>query len=277
MAFELGSRLDANLPLAEYLKTAAGLFSTLELHSDPGCLSPFLTYNHAQRKTIRIYQERFQFRLTMHAPFRECRLGALDEEIRAISLKKILNAMHLASELQIKLITFHPTSLEPDSPDRYREVAKREEEAIAALLKEAQKLAQVLLIENMPGDPRFHPSAADGVRLQELLWLFPETEFGLTIDIGYALQARVAIDAFLKMERVRHFHLHENDRLRDCHLPINTNLRWWSGLIKKLAANFPEATAILEMNSLDEQLISRNFLKNSLKKRFGGTDRLLQL
>jgi sugar phosphate isomerase/epimerase len=271
MPFSLGSRLVSNLPLAEYLKTVVGGFRTIELPSDPRFLSPHFAYTPAQKKTLRIYRERYQFNLTMHAPFIDCRLGALATEERELAFRKIQSAMQLASELEIRLFTFHPTTLEPESPENYRENYRLEEESISRLLKEAKKLGLVMLIENMPSEPKFHLNTADGSRYQELLWLFPEPEFGLTIDIGHALQAGIVIESLLRMDRVKHFHLHDNDRCVDRHWLITSNLDWWSKLIKKLTKNYPEATGILEMLQLDDQLQSyynlKPFLKAPAKRR----------
>ena len=233
MSFGLGSKFVSNIPLAEYLNTIASEFRTVELHADPRALSPYFTFNTAQKQAIRIYQDRYKFSLTMHAPFGDCRLGAVIREERQIAYNKILTSMQLASELHIKLITFHPCLLSPE--ESYPEMARWEEESIAGLLKEAKKLGQTLLLENMPGNPAYHQSATDGSRFQELLWMFPESEFGLTIDVGHALHAKIPIDSLLKMDRIRHFHFHENDRTADQHFPITTNLRWWSKTIKKIS------------------------------------------
>ncbi|HOJ77810.1 MAG TPA: sugar phosphate isomerase/epimerase family protein [Bacillota bacterium] len=265
MPFNLGSRIITNIPLAEYLATVAGNFRTIELHADPRYLTPHFTYNQSQKQTLRIYQERYQFNFTMHAPFVGCRLGSVDPTLRELSYSKILNCMRLAAELQIKLITFHPTTLDPNLPDHI-ENHRYEEEAIGRLLNEARKLGVKLLIENMPADPDYHPGTADGSRFQELLWLFPEPEFGLTLDIGHALQANVAIDSLLMMDRVSHFHFHDNDRLLDRHFPITANLTWWGDLIKKISKQYPNTTAILEMTQLNDQILSLNNLNQYLKK-----------
>lgn len=266
MPFSLGSRLVANLPLTEYLKIVIGGFRTIELPSDPCLLSPHFRYATTQRQILRIYQKHYQFNLTMHAPFIDCPLGALDQTRRQLAFEKILNAMRVASELEIAYLTFHPTPLEPDTPLDYRENYRREEEALARLLRYAKQLGLSLLMENMPLDPRFHVNTSDGSRCQELLWLFPENEFGLTIDVGHALQAGVSMDSLLKMDRIRHFHFHDNDRSLDQHQPITNNLSWWSKLVKKVSKKFPSATAILEMNRLEDQLTSYTGLKPFLKQ-----------
>lgn len=265
MPFCLGSRLVTNLPLTEYLKTAAGGFRTIEIPSDPCLLSPYFKYTPAQRHALRIYQKQYQYTLTMHAPFIDCPLGALDPIRRQLVFEKMLNAMRVASELEITYFTFHPTTLDPEATSDYRENYRREEEALACLLREAKQLGLVLLMENMPLDSKFHVNTSDGSRCQELLWLFPENEFGLTIDVGHALQAGVSVDSLLKMERIRHFHLHENNRRFDGHLAITNDLAWWSRLVKKIAKKFPTASGILEMNRLEDQLTSYSYLKPLLK------------
>jgi sugar phosphate isomerase/epimerase len=267
MSLCLGSRFTARQPLAEYLSIAAQFFRAIELPTDPKHLSPYFTYTTHQKKALRIYQKRYQFQLTMHAPFVDCRLGALEPEKRQLSLIKILAAMQLAADLEIKWLTCHPCSLEPDAPERYAENCCYEEDSLAYLLKKAQRLGVNLLLENMPLLPIFHHSTCDGSRLQELLWLFPESQFGITVDLGHALQAKVKIDSLLKLERVRHFHLHENGRQSDVHLPITANLVWWHKILTRLAKEFPDTVGILEMDQLFDQLNSLQCLQTPPNKK----------
>lgn len=262
MPFTLGSRLVGNQALTDYLKEAVLHFKAIELHADPRYLSPNFAFTTAEKKAIRIYQERYQFRLTMHAPFINIRLGAIDPEERQLALSKVLNSLRLASDLEINLVTFHPCTFEPGAPEKFQENCRFEEESIAFLLTEAKNLGITLCLENMPKVLGYHPCTTDGSRFQELLWLFQDREFGFTIDIGHALQAGVPVESLLKMERIRHFHLHENDRCLDQHRPIQENLIWWDKLLKNLARKFPETIGILEMIRLEEQIASLANLKN---------------
>jgi hypothetical protein len=72
------------------------------------------------------------------------------------------------------------------------------------------------------------------------------------------------------MERVRHFHFHENDRVSDLHLPIQKNLDWWAKLLKNLSKKFPEAAGIIELADIKGQLESFNNLSKSLPKQSSG-------
>lgn len=268
MAFCLGSRLVSNLPLTDYLREAVQHFTVLELQADPKYFSINFSFTENERKALRIYQDRFHFQLTMHAPFVNMHLGSLQLEERQLSLNIFLNTMHISADLGIQLITFHPNPIKPEmTEEQYHESCLFEEGSLSILLKEAQKLGLTLLIENMPNTPEYHPGTRDGSRFQELLWLFPGPEFGLTFDIGHALQAGVAVEAFLKMERLRHFHVHDNDRVNDAHLPIQNNLEWWGKLLKGLVKKFPEAVGILELASMKEQIESLNNLRKFLPKQ----------
>lgn len=264
MALCLGSRIVANRPLTDYLKAAVLHFKVIELQADPHYFSPNYTLTANEKNIIRIYQERYGFQLTMHAPFKNIRLGALDFDERQLAITIFLNTIRIAAEFNIELITFHPCTIEPGKPEIYQENCLFEEGSLAILLNEAKKHGISLLMENMPMAAEFHPKTCDGTRLQELLWLFAGLEFGITIDVGHALQAQVPLDSFLKMERVRHFHFHENDRLLDQHQPILSNQDWWEKAVKTIARNYPQAAAILEMNSLEEQIESCQNLNRML-------------
>jgi sugar phosphate isomerase/epimerase len=256
MAFCLGSRIIANRPLTDYLKAAVLHFKVIELQADPHYFSPNYTLTANEKNIIRIYQERYGFQLTMHAPFKNIRLGALDYSERQLAINIMLNTIRIAAEFNIELITFHPCTIEPGQLEVYQENCLYEEGSLAILLNEAKKHGISLLMENMPLGEEYHPKTCDGTRFQELLWLFAGSEFGLTIDLGHALQAQVSLDSLLKMERIRHFHFHENDRQHDQHQPILSNLDWWEKTIKIIARNYPQAGAILEMNTLEEQIES---------------------
>ena len=271
MSFCLGTRLTTNLPLANYLKETVLKFRALELPAEPRFLSPHFAFTDSEKKVLGIFRKRYAFRMTLHAPFIDIRLGARDAEERSLSYAKILNAIRLAAEMEIALVTFHPDAVAPEPAASYEEDCRREEEALSRLLPEAHRLGVILLIENMPRLPEYHPKTCDGSRIQELFWLFPETELGMTLDIGHALQAGVAPEALLRAGRVRHFHLHENDRCLDRHFAIRSNLEWWGKLLKKIAAKHPDTVGILEMNLLEEQLESREnllrFLPNHPPRR----------
>ncbi len=256
MAFCLGSRIIANRPLTDYLKEAVLYFNVIELQADPRYFSPNYTLTVNEKKIIRIYQERYGFQLTLHAPFEHIRLGAVDFDERQLAINIILNTIRTAADLNISLITFHPCSVEPGKPDIYHENCLLEEGSLSILLTEAKKSGVTLLMENMPSTPEFHPKTCDGSRFQELLWLFTGPEFGLTIDIGHALQANVSIESLLKMERIRHFHFHENELQLDKHSPIKSNLGQWEKMVKNIAKKFPHTAAIMEMNTLEEQIES---------------------
>jgi sugar phosphate isomerase/epimerase len=267
MSICLGSRFTAQQPLVEYLNKIAPHFRALELSAEPKHLSPYFTYSVSQKKALRIYKKHYQFHLSMHAPFIDCRLGALDPEERQLSRIRILAAMQLAADLEVKHLTFHPCTLETGAPERYMENCCHEEDNLAYLLKKAQSLGVNLLMENMPQLPIFHSSTCDGSRLQELLWLFPETQFGLTLDLSHALQAKIKIESLLKLERVRHFHLHENDREANFHLPITGNLIWWHKLLNQLNKEFSGKVGILEMDRIADQLTSSRNLQTPPRQK----------
>jgi sugar phosphate isomerase/epimerase len=270
MAFCFGSRMVGNVPLSNYLRETVQYFPVIELQSDPKFFSSNFGFTANERSALKIYQDRFHFQLTMHAPYSNINLGALSNEERQLGMRIFENTIQISADLGIKLITFHPIPLVPGmTPEQYREACLLEEDSIAQLLKEARKSGVALLMENMPALSEYPPCTRDGARFQELLWLFPEPEFGLTIDVGHALQAGINTDALLKMERIRHFHFHDNNRIEDLHQPILQDLAWWGKLIKGLAKRFPDAAAILEITSLNEQLDSYKNLAKFLPKQGG--------
>ncbi len=264
MAFSLGSRLTSNLPLAEYLAEVASCFRWVEIPTDPRFLSPHFPLNKGSKITLRAYRLQYHFQYSIHAPF--VNIGAPESEERLLAIHKFLSAIQIAADLEAPFLTFHPANFRPETGATYEEICRQEADSIALLLQKARVLGVSLFMENMPAAPEFHPDAANGTRLRQLLRLFPEPEFGVTIDIGHALQARADFDVLLGLERIRHFHFHENDRLTDKHLRIIGHLDWWQGLLKQLNERFPQTVGILEMNHLVDQLESFERLKPFLAR-----------
>ncbi len=264
MSFIFGSRLVTNQSLIDYLKFVAPRFKAIELPTDQRLLNANFGFTSPEQQLIKNYQKRYHFKLTIHAPLFNLRLGALDSEIRNTSVAMLKQTIKDAAALNAQVVTFHPCILEPGQPEKYPENCAYEAENIANLLQLATSYGIKLAIENMPRVPEFHPHASDGTRLKELFALFPE--LGMTLDVGHALQAKVELDELLKLKQICHFHLHENDRISDRHFAIETNLPWWQELASQLATNFPNAIGIFEMSELEEQLTSYQNLADSLNR-----------
>jgi sugar phosphate isomerase/epimerase len=150
---------------------------------------------------------------TVHAPFADLNPGAVDEDVRSITVEKLKKAIHLANALGAKTIVCH------GNYDKWRYDGHEEiwfDRSITTwtdLLGEAGDLP--VLIENIFDD---NPSA-----LISLMGYFSEKNLWFCFDTGhFNLFSTLPLDAWLVplKNKIREFHIHDNYGKKDDHLPI---------------------------------------------------------
>ena len=82
--------------------------------------------------------------------------------------------------------------------------------------------------------------SALGDRPEEFDWLManlPPEHVGMTLDLGHA-HINGHLDEFMDrpFDRVFNMHLHDNDGLKDLHLPLGKGSIPWSGVLRRIAA-----------------------------------------
>jgi sugar phosphate isomerase/epimerase len=122
------------------------------------------------------------------------------------------------------------------------------------LHKEASNRGLELLVENFN---------ASSFSIKEFKMLFSEFDMGMTLDIGHASTSDGEgmanyVQQFKK--RIKHVHLHDNDRRSDQHLPLGAGKIDIPKAVAELKS-FYDGTITLEVHSHD-----RDFLKGSREK-----------
>lgn len=168
--------------------------------------------------------------LSFHAPFMDLCPGAIDTDIRDITLRRFHQTLDIAEILKPKCIVFHSgyekwkyalrTELWlTNSLPAWREINDR-----------ASSVGSRVAIENIFED---EPS-----NLKELLDEIKSENFGICFDTGhFNLFSTQSIEHWLDKigDRIIELHLHDNDKSADQHLPIGDgtfNFKRFFSLIK---------------------------------------------
>ena len=158
-----------------------------------------------------------------------------------------------ASQLGAKMVTLHTEFMPSGIQDRQVHVAKTID-TVKRLHGEAAQRGLELLVEN---------AWASSFSIKEFGLLFSEVDAGMTLDVGHASVADgEGVESYVKQfrKRIRHVHLHDNNRREDQHLPLGAGKINIEKCVKELKS-FYDGTITLEVHSED-----RDYLQMSRDK-----------
>lgn len=175
------------------------------------------------------------------------------QRIQEAITAEFCHALDTAVLLGAKKATVHTEFMAPGIQERPVHVAKTIE-TVKKLHKEASDRGLELLVENYN---------AGSLSIREFGLLFSEVDTGMTLDVGHAFTADgEGMDNYVKQfrRRIKHVHLHDNDRRADQHLPLGAGKIDIARCVKELKS-FYDGTITLEVHSSD-----REYLKGSREK-----------
>jgi sugar phosphate isomerase/epimerase len=175
------------------------------------------------------------------------------QSVQEAIMREFCRAFDVASELGAKKATIHTEFLPSGIQERQVHTA-RTIENVKRLGKEASDRNLELLVENF---------SASSFSIKEFKQLFSDSDLGMTLDVGHAFTADgEGFDNYLAQfkKKVKHVHLHDNDRRSDQHLPLGTGKIDIARVVKELRG-FYDGTITLEVHSQD-----REYLKISREK-----------
>ena len=173
--------------------------------------------------------------------------------IQEAILLEFCRAFDAASELGAKKVTLHSEFMPSGIQERQVHTAKTIE-SIRKLSNEAEGRGLELLVENFN---------ASSFSIKEFKQLFSEVDIGMTFDVGHAFTANgEGMENYLAQfrKRIKHVHLHDNDRRSDQHLPLGAGKVDVARAVKELKT-FYDGTITLEVHSAD-----RDYLRISREK-----------
>jgi len=153
-------------------------------------------------------------RTTLHAPYMDLNLGARDEDVRRISVEKVLSSIKLVLPFKPLMIVCHPGYFDYNYSFNYSVWAEMAYRSFNEIGEECSKNGLKVAIENVfernPDNLRF------------LLSKLPSELFGFCFDPGHAnLFTEVEMKVWLESlgERLFEMHIHDNKGKYDDHLP----------------------------------------------------------
>jgi len=173
--------------------------------------------------------------------------------IQEAILREFCVAFDTATEFGAKKATLHSEFLPSGIQERQVHTAKTIE-SVRRLHKEAENRGLELLVENFN---------ASSFSIKDFKQLFSEIDMGMTFDVGHAFTADgEGMENYLAQfrKRVKHVHLHDNDRRADQHLPLGAGKVDVARAVKEIKA-FYDGTITLEVHSAD-----RDYLRISREK-----------
>ncbi len=194
-------------------------FSGVEIWSDvPHCYVNDFTQDKEQWGKLHKLLTESKMKSALHAPMFGINIASVNHGIRKESLRQVKAAIDLAHSLGSEIVVFHsgkrPAVI---TPSRVKEVTfNLNKESIIAIKRYAQEKKVEAVLENCGVDrDDYEESLADFVHLVE------SCEIDVCWDIGHSHCSWGVKETFESLkDKIRHIHIHDNDRTYDQHLPV---------------------------------------------------------
>lgn len=207
---------------------------------------------------------------TMHGAFLDITIHSTDPLIRRVSEHRVRQSMDIASEIGLRGVVFHTGRLKDFRDESYIENwLDRNEEFFREIINKYPK--QNIFIENM-----FDESPD---MLLHLAQRFKDEErFKVCLDYAHAVIS--GTDGRRWVEElspyIRHMHINDNDMKNDMHLEIGTGKIDWRMFDDEMRRYGVEASVLVEMQSLECQRRSMQYMKENKIYPFSETGKSWQ-
>ncbi len=185
---------------------------------------------------------------TIHAPYSDLSLGAIDKKVRRISVERIKKAFDLASLFEARSVVCHTGFDYRHYVNLENRWLKNAIESMAILLEYASPLNIPLMLENVYElDTEIHKEIFRGIKSPLL---------GFCLDFGHQnVFSRISLDKWLKDlgDRLGQLHLHDNMGVHDDHLAIGEGILDFDSLFSWLYAH--GKTPILTLEPHEEKAV----------------------
>ena len=173
-------------------------------------------------------------------------IGSPIKTLREASIKEVVRYFEVFSKLGVEFVTIHANW--PGGMFSEKEGIKFQVETLKKLVKEAEKFNLKIMYEPIN-------TYADNIEnVSEILKKVPK--LFLHLDIGHAnLFGRKPEDFIKKFHnKIKHVHLHDNNRDKDLHLPMGCGSIEW-GKILKILKKYYDGMITLEVFSKDKDYV----------------------
>ncbi|MFH0777252.1 MAG: sugar phosphate isomerase/epimerase family protein [Candidatus Eisenbacteria bacterium] len=213
----------------EFFDKARNSFEAVEIVCD----SPYRRPLEVNTEFLRSVKRSLSIEYSVHCPFTDADIGAVDDSVRGRSVDGVLEAIEVASIIGAPIVVVHPARGSRGSLEERDRVKGLEKESLARIHEFAVSRETRICLENMPsGLPFAERSLASGVmHLAKGL-----AGAGITFDVGHANTTTVAAEKMLRHlgNLTSHVHVHDNAGSLDEHLEVGLGTVNWPAVVRGL-------------------------------------------
>ena len=202
--------------------------------------------------------ESFNLKYSVHSPFMDVNIAALQEKSRINSIEQIKESINLANKINAEAVVVHP-GLASFLANKYflDTVYEYANASIKELGDYGKDLGVLTTIENMPTfDGMLYKDIND---LHELL---VSLDMYMTLDVGHANHVGYAPDEMI-FDSIKHVHMHDNFGDDDAHLAFGEGSIDLKGIINRLEEKNYDGIYIIEVNDKDSIKKSYEYIKEN--------------
>ena len=212
-------------------------------------------------KRVHDLVETTNLKVTVHAPYSDLNLASVNQSVWDISLRQMLDCVRFIQNYTDSMVV-HPGHLSPLGKQIPELAWNNCIEGIRRICQEAYEFGINIYVENM-----INIETLLGKRPEELVGIVEtvnEENVGITFDVGHANTVGV-IDDFLEIfDKVSHLHFHDNDAVRDLHLPLGEGTVNWGKVLREVRGF--KGWVILESRNVQEGAQSLKYASELLLK-----------
>ena len=202
--------------------------------------------------------ESYNLKYSIHSPFMDVNIAALQDKSRLNSIKQIKESIDLANEIDAEAVVVHP-GLAPFLANKYflDKVYESSNESIKELGRYGEDLGVLTTIENMPTF-----EAMIYYNLENLHETLASYDMHMTLDIGHANHAGYPAEE-MYFDSIKHIHAHDNFGDDDAHLALGEGSIDLKCIINTLEKNNYDGIYIIEVNDFDSIKNSYEYMKEN--------------
>ena len=202
--------------------------------------------------------ESYNLKYSIHSPFMDVNIAALQDKSRLNSLKQIKDSINLANKINAEAVVIHP-GLAPFLANKYflDKVYERANNSIKELGEYGRDLGVLATIENMP--------TFDGMlynNMEDLHNLLTSLDMSMTLDIGHANHSGYSPDQMI-FDSIKHIHIHDNFGDEDAHLALGEGSIELKYIVNNLEEKNYDGIYIIEVNDYDSIKKSYEYMKKN--------------
>ena len=202
--------------------------------------------------------ESFNLKYSIHAPFMDVNIAALQDKSRVNSINQIKDSIDLANKINAEAVVVHP-GLASFLVNKYflDDVYKTANESIKEIGKYSEDLGILATIENMP---TFEAMIYKDIeKLHELL---ESLDMAMTLDIGHANHVGYSPEGMI-FDSIKHVHAHDNFGDDDAHLALGEGSIDLKSIINNLEKKNYDGIYIIEVNDYNSIKKSYEYMKKN--------------